>query len=78
MKNKILLRRQALEAAHATVNYKIANLKHLFSRQQVRCWYIYRDRLVWELKQLPTEEQLQQGAKRVNYSNSSKIKSHGK
>lgn len=72
MKNKILLRRQALEAAHATINYKIKNLKHLFSREQVRCWYINRDRIIWELRQLPTEEQIQQGAKRVNFSNSTK------
>lgn len=73
MQNKILLRRQALEAAHETINYKIKNLKQFFSREQIRCWYIQRDRLVWELRRLPTPEQIQQNAKRINYSNSLKF-----
>lgn len=72
MKNKILLRRQALEASRETLNYKIQNLRHLFSREQVRCWYIQRDRIVWELNHLPTEQMIQKGAKRINYSNSTK------
>jgi hypothetical protein len=72
VKNKILLRRQALEASLETVRYKIKNLKPFFSRQQVSCWYIYRDKLIWELNQLPTPEQIQQSAKRINYSNSLK------
>lgn len=72
MKNKILLKRQALEAARATLNYKIQNLKKFFSREQVRCWYIQRDRIVFQLRQLPTEEQIQANAKRINYSNSTK------
>lgn len=66
MRNKILLRRQALEAARATLNYKIQELKHLFSREQVRCWYVQRDRIVWELRQLPTEKEIQKDALRVN------------
>jgi hypothetical protein len=78
MQNKILLRRAALEAAHATVNYKISELKKFFSREQIRCWYIQRDRIVWELKRLPTPEQIQQNAKRVNYSNSLKFNKHTK
>jgi hypothetical protein len=72
MQNKILLKRQALEAARATLNYKIQNLKKFFSREQVRCWYIQRDRIVFQLRQLPTEEQIQANAKRINYSNSTK------
>lgn len=72
MQNKILLHRQALEAARATLNYKIKNLKKFFSREQVRCWYIQRDRIVWQLRQLPTEEMIQHDAKRINYSNSTK------
>lgn len=74
MKNKIIERRAALEAAHGTVNFKIKELKKFFSREQIRCWYIQRDRIVWELNQLPTEEMLQRDAKRINFSNSSKIK----
>lgn len=72
MQNKILLRRAALEAAHETINYKIKNLKKFYSREQIRCWYIQRDKIVWELRHMPTAEQIQQNAKRVNYSNSLK------
>jgi hypothetical protein len=71
-KNKILERRQALEAARDTINYKIKNLRKFFSREQVRCWYILRDKIVWQLRQLPTEEMIQKDAKRINYSNSTK------
>ena len=35
MKNKILLKRQALEAARDTVNFQIANLKTWYSRKQI-------------------------------------------
>ena len=72
IKNKILLKRQALEAARDTVNFQIANLKPWYSRQQIRCWYIQRNKIVADLAKLPTEAQIQQDAKRVNYSNSTK------
>jgi hypothetical protein len=78
MKNKILERRAALEAAHETLNYQIKHLKKFYSREQVRCWYVNRDRIVWTLDHMPTEEQIQKDAKRINFSNSSKIKSHAK
>lgn len=73
MQNKILLKRQALEASRETLNYKIKHLNMFYSREQVRCWRIQRDKIVAELRALPTEAQLQQGAKRINYSNSLKF-----
>jgi hypothetical protein len=74
MKNKIIERRAALEAALETVRFQIKNLKKHFSKEQVRCWYVHRDSLLKSLAKLPTEEIIQRNAKRVNYSNSSKIK----
>lgn len=74
MKNKIIEKREALKAAIATLDYKIANLRQFFSPLQVRCWRINRRTLYNQLCNLPTERMIQQGAKRINYSNSSKIK----
>lgn len=74
MKNKIIERRAALEAALETVRYQIKNLKKYYSREQVRCWYVHRDKLIKDLAKLPTEEIIQRNAKRINFSNSSKIK----
>lgn len=75
MQNKILLKRQALEASRETLNYQIRNLNMYYSREQVRCWRIQRDKIVAELRALPTEAQIQQGAKRINFSNSLKYNS---
>lgn len=72
MKNKILERRRTLEAARDTLNYKIRTLNIYYSREQVRCWRIQRDKIVKELRALPTEAMIQANAKRVNYSNSTK------
>ena len=69
MKNKILERRAALEAALITINFKIKTLKPHYSREQVRCWYVLRKQLCSQLKNLPTVQQVQAGAKRLNYSN---------
>lgn len=73
MKNKILLRRKALEAALETVNYKIKNLHKYFSAEQRRCWYVHRRNLREQLDLLPTEAMIQKNAKRINYSNSTKF-----
>lgn len=73
MKNKILLKREALEASISTLTYQIVNLRIHCSKEQVRCWRVHRYNLKIQLAALPTEKQLQQGAKRVNFSNSSKI-----
>lgn len=65
MKSKLLSHREALEASLETVNYKISNLKKYFSREQVRCWYWYRNDLVKKLKEFPTVEQIKQSQKRM-------------
>lgn len=62
--NKILERRRVLAAALKTLNYQIRELKHLHSREQVRCWYVYRRQLKEQLSMLPTPEQLKASAKR--------------
>lgn len=72
-KNLIIVRRQTLAAALETVRYKIKHLQNYYSREQVRCWFRERNKIVRELRYLPTDEQIQAGAKRVNFSNSSKI-----
>lgn len=64
MRNKIIDKRTALEAALATVRYQIANLKKHYSREQVRCWYVRRDSLIKQLKGLPTVEQVKADARR--------------
>ena len=63
MKNKILERRATLEAALETLHYKIKTLNLYYSREQVRCWYIQRNKIVAELKALPTAEQVAHSAK---------------
>lgn len=70
--NKILLKRKALEAALETIRFKIKHLQKYYSREQVRCWYVERNNLVRHLHGLPTEKQIQQSCKRVNFSNSFK------
>lgn len=62
MRNKIIDKRTALEAALETVRYQIANLKPYYSSEQVRCWYRKRNALVAQLKALPTPEQLRADA----------------
>lgn len=71
MRNKILERRAALEAALQTVRYQIANLQKFYSREQVRCWRKHRDSLIQKLKELPTPEQVAASARR----NTSLVKS---
>ena len=73
MKNKILLKRQALEAARATLNYQIKELSKYYSKEQVLVWRARRNKVVRSLRELPTEKQIQQGCLRVNYSNSTKF-----
>lgn len=73
MRNKIIDKRTALEAALSTVRYQIKHLRKFYSREQVRCWRVRRNSLIAQLKALPTEKQIQAGCKRVNYSNSSKF-----
>jgi hypothetical protein len=75
MKNKIIEKREALKASLETLDYQITHLRQHFSPQQVRCWRIRRRAIYKNLCNLPTEAMIQQGAKRINYSNSSKIKS---
>ena len=65
MQNKILAKRKVLEASIASVNYKIDNLKPFFSREQIRCWYIQRNSLCAQLKELPTEKEVREWAKRT-------------
>lgn len=72
MKNKILEKRASITEAIATLKYQIKHLRIHYSKEQVRCWRIRRYNLERQLESLPTEEQLQRGAKRVNYSNSTK------
>lgn len=74
-KNMIIVRREALEAELAKLDYQLKNSQQFYSRAQVRCWRVRRRTVYKMLFALPTDAQLQQGAKRVNYSNSSKIKS---
>lgn len=38
-----------LKESLKTVRYQIANLKHLYSREQVRCWYLHRNKLIEQL-----------------------------
>lgn len=57
--NKIIARRRALEAALDTVNYKIQHLKPYYSREQIRCWYIERNKLHEKLRMLPTDRDLE-------------------
>lgn len=69
MKNKILLKRASLIAAIETLNYKINHLSQFFSKPQIRCWKQEKKVLQFKLGNLPTEKQIQDGAKRINYSN---------
>lgn len=77
MQNKILAKRASLEAAIATVKYKIDNLKPFFSRPQIRCWYIQRNALCAQLEKLPTEKQVREWAARTTKT-INQIKSHYK
>lgn len=65
MRNKIIERREALEAALLTVRYQIANLQKYFSKEQVRCWRIRRDSIIKQLRNLPTVAQVKQDAKNL-------------
>lgn len=75
MKNKIIEKRLALTEELAKLDYQLKHRQQFFSRAQVRCWRVRRRTVYNALFALPTDAQLQQGAKRINYSNSSKIKS---
>ena len=74
MKNKIIEKREALKASLETLDYQIKTLKNHVSSEQLRCWRIRRRNLYNQLCRLPTEVMIQAGAKRVNFSNSFKIK----
>lgn len=74
MKNKIIEKREALKASIETLDYQMQHLKNHVSPMQIRCWRILRRKYYNTLMRLPTEADLQAGAKRINYSNSSKIK----
>jgi len=51
----------------------VDNLRIYYSKEQVRCWCVNRYSLKKQLEGLPTEQQIQKGAKRINYSNSTKF-----
>jgi len=69
MKNKILLKRAALEAAIETLTYQIDHWRQWSSKAQIWVWRVRRYNLRKQLETLPTEKMLQEGAKRINYSN---------
>lgn len=73
MQNKILVKRKTLQSSIELLSYKIENLRIYYSKEQVRCWRVNRYNLKQELAKLPTEEQIQKNAKRINYSNSTKF-----
>jgi hypothetical protein len=49
MKSKLSEKVATLKAALETVNHQIKNLKPFYSAQQVRCWYLHRNKLVKDL-----------------------------
>jgi hypothetical protein len=51
MRSKVEEKIAALEAALKTVNYQIDTLQPYFSRPQIRCWYIHRNKLSQQLKE---------------------------
>jgi hypothetical protein len=73
MKNQILVRRASLRATIATLDYKIANLQKFFSEVQVEHWKKMRDTFQRDMDALPTEQQIQEGVKRINFSNTMAI-----
>lgn len=64
MRNKIIDKRSALEAALETVRYQIKYLKPFYAHTQIREWYRRRNSLVRQLKGLPTPEQLEASSRR--------------
>lgn len=73
MRNKILIRRASLTASIAMLNYQIQMLSPHFTDVEVNHWIDRHRALTLELESLPTEEKIQENAKRVNYSNSTKF-----
>jgi hypothetical protein len=65
MKNKILLRRESLEASRGTLTYQIENLKPFYAKLQVAVWEAQLDLVNAQLGDLPTVEQVKVNAKRT-------------
>jgi hypothetical protein len=69
MKSKLSEKVSALQAALETVRYQIRELKAYYSRPQVRAWYLYRDKLIFQLRQLePLLQAQEENTKRQRLS----------
>lgn len=65
MKNKILLKREALEASRDTLIYQIENLKPFYHKLQVAVWEAQLELVRAQLGELPTVDMVKANAKRT-------------